>query len=183
MKVSFKVHGLLWREISSLSGYIVPPLPRFDAEQASSLSAVLSSLNKGRNDTILSKSSDFEYKGSMGRITIVGGSAEYTGPNILQLLYYKCINYISTKNIGAPYYAAQSALKFGADLCSGKLIANHTNQLFWQFKFFYPNDRNSINSITLHMGSLLFLVTYISISIGVFMYYVCKYISFELFIC
>jgi ATP-dependent NAD(P)H-hydrate dehydratase len=35
------------------------------------------------------------YKGQMGRIAIVGGSPDYTG---------------------APYYAGQSALKFGADL-------------------------------------------------------------------
>ena len=35
------------------------------------------------------------YKGQMGRIGVIGGSADYTG---------------------APYYAAESALKFGADL-------------------------------------------------------------------
>lgn len=36
-----------------------------------------------------------DYKGQMGRIAIVGGSRDYTG---------------------APFYAAESALKFGADL-------------------------------------------------------------------
>lgn len=36
-----------------------------------------------------------DHKGSMGRIGVIGGSADYTG---------------------APFYAADSALKFGADL-------------------------------------------------------------------
>ena len=37
------------------------------------------------------------YKGQMGRIGVIGGSADYCG---------------------APYYCGESALKFGADLCS-----------------------------------------------------------------
>jgi len=36
------------------------------------------------------------YKGVMGRVAVIGGSKDYTG---------------------APYYAAEAALKFGADLC------------------------------------------------------------------
>ena len=36
-----------------------------------------------------------DYKGCMGRVAVIGGSKDYTG---------------------APFYAAQSALKFGADL-------------------------------------------------------------------
>lgn len=86
MKFDFKVHGLLWREIGSLSKYIVPPLPSYDAEQASSLSAILSSLSKGNNgssSTVSKENPFFEYKGSMGRITIVGGSSEYTGTYVI----------------------------------------------------------------------------------------------------
>ena len=130
MKVSssFKVHGLLWREIGSLSRYIVPPLPRYETEQSSNLSAVLSSLNKENNDSSSSANPLFEYKGSMGRITIVGGSAEYTGTKIHSTAM-KIITVHYNNTTGAPYYAAQSALKFGADLCSGKSFANNMEQL------------------------------------------------------
>jgi hypothetical protein len=84
MKFDFKVHGILWKEMNLLSRYIVPPLPRFDAEQASSLSAVMTSFNLNKG---FINSSTSEYKGSMGRIAIVGGSAEFTGSSIL--LFYR----------------------------------------------------------------------------------------------
>jgi ATP-dependent NAD(P)H-hydrate dehydratase len=45
--------------------------------------------------TIIPPLTTLLHKGSLGRIAVIGGSKDYTG---------------------APFYAAQSALKFGADL-------------------------------------------------------------------
>lgn len=91
MKLNFKVHGLLWNEINSLSHYIVPPLPTLEGDH--SFASVFSKLN-GKNQSTFSG----EYKGSMGRITVIGGSKDYTGTilvvfirlNILKCFFWRC---------------------------------------------------------------------------------------------